>query len=162
MSEQDLAAIRAATLRYCRGVDRCDAELIASAFHPDAVDEHGTERYTGETVGPELVEMIRAAGVSMHHLTNQTIELHGDDRAGVESYFIAWQGFQREGHAGVVNAIGRYLDRFERRDGEWRIAHRVVVVEQTWLLPAAVDLGSGPRPTATKDRLDPSYAVLGA
>jgi hypothetical protein len=98
----------------------------------------------------------------MHHLTNQTIALDGPDRAGVESYFIAWQGFARDGQMGVVQAIGRYLDRFERRDGDWRIAHRVVVVEQTWVMPPAVEMGSGNRASATKDRTDPSYAVLRA
>jgi SnoaL-like domain len=27
--------------RYCRGADRCDAALMQSCFHEDAVDEHG-------------------------------------------------------------------------------------------------------------------------
>ena len=31
--------IREVLLRYCRGVDRCDAELISSCYHADAVDE---------------------------------------------------------------------------------------------------------------------------
>ena len=28
-------------VRYCRGVDRLDSELILSAYHPDAIDDHG-------------------------------------------------------------------------------------------------------------------------
>ena len=34
-------AIRQAALRYCRGVDRLDAELMRSAYHDDATDDHG-------------------------------------------------------------------------------------------------------------------------
>src|SRR5579872_4652425 len=28
-------------VRFCRGVDRFDRELMMSAFHPDAIDDHG-------------------------------------------------------------------------------------------------------------------------
>jgi hypothetical protein len=28
-------------MRYSRGVDRLDRELLRSAYHPDAVDDHG-------------------------------------------------------------------------------------------------------------------------
>ena len=37
----DREAIRDCIARYARGVDRFDRELILSAFHPDAIDEHG-------------------------------------------------------------------------------------------------------------------------
>ena len=37
----DREAIRDCLHRYARGVDRFDRELILSAFHPDALDEHG-------------------------------------------------------------------------------------------------------------------------
>ena len=33
----DKTAIREATMRYCRGVDRFDADRISSAYHPDAL-----------------------------------------------------------------------------------------------------------------------------
>ena len=26
---------------YCRGVDRCDADLVRSAYHEDSYDDHG-------------------------------------------------------------------------------------------------------------------------
>ena len=47
------------------------------------------------------------------------------DSARVETY---WQVFHREAGADGAEdydylAGGRYLDTFERRDGEWRIAH---------------------------------------
>ena len=38
-------AIREAAMRYSRGVDRLDAELMKSAYWPDATDDHG--RFVG-------------------------------------------------------------------------------------------------------------------
>jgi hypothetical protein len=49
----DRWAIHDVLVRYCRGVDRLDADLVRSAYHSDAV-EHGPYRYTGEAVGSEL------------------------------------------------------------------------------------------------------------
>ncbi|MBU3738793.1 MAG: nuclear transport factor 2 family protein, partial [Rhodoferax sp.] len=37
----DRHAIHDCIARYCRGVDRLDKALCLSAFHPDALDEHG-------------------------------------------------------------------------------------------------------------------------
>jgi hypothetical protein len=35
--------IRAALARYCRGIDRMEAELVRSVYHPDAHDDHIVE-----------------------------------------------------------------------------------------------------------------------
>ena len=63
----DKQQIHEALMRYARGVDRGDAALICSAYHPDAVDEHGVGDYTGVTVGPGIVEMMADLRVSSHH-----------------------------------------------------------------------------------------------
>ena len=34
--------IRRRLLEYCRGIDRCDAALVASVYHPDGTDDHGS------------------------------------------------------------------------------------------------------------------------
>jgi hypothetical protein len=36
----DREAIRECLYRYCRGVDRLDADMIRSAYWPDCVDNH--------------------------------------------------------------------------------------------------------------------------
>ncbi|MCJ7436647.1 MAG: nuclear transport factor 2 family protein, partial [Acidimicrobiia bacterium] len=44
MTLQDLAAqqeIRDVLIRYTRGIDRMDADLVRSTYHPDAHDDHG-------------------------------------------------------------------------------------------------------------------------
>jgi ketosteroid isomerase-like protein len=125
----DREAITAALARYCRGVDRCDAELIASAFHADAVDDHSYIRLTGAEVGPYLVERMRTMfKASLHCLLNSLVEVEGDVAHG-ETYYVAWLLREEAGGEAVDQAAGRYVDRFERRGGDWRIAHRVVLPE---------------------------------
>jgi ketosteroid isomerase-like protein len=155
----DKQAIREVIMRYCRGVDRSDAPLINSAYHPDAVGDYGTRQFAGETAGEAISAWVRSATHLMHHVTNQVIHVEGD-RAGCESYYAVWRIEQLDDGERVLQALGRYVDRFERRDGEWRISHRVVINEVVRYLPpesypvdAHTDLGRS-------DRSDPSYAVL--
>ncbi len=156
----DRTAIQETVLRYCRGVDRADAELLASAYHPDAVDEHGIAHFEGDAIAPGIIELVSGSRVSLHQITNQTVDLQGVGRAACESYFTAWQSMEHDGEERMLLALGRYIDRFEKRDGDWRIAHRLVIVEHAQLLPAG---GSFP-PTSPglgrRDRQDPSYAAL--
>jgi ketosteroid isomerase-like protein len=138
MTPEDAAAhieIQQVIFRYCRGVDRGDAALIASVYHPDAVDEHGAWRGLGREFGDYLVPaMDQTPLVSQHHITNSLIALAGDT-AQVESYFIAFHG-EADGAGGHRHAqvCGRYLDRFERRDGGWKIAHRQVILDLSRVL----------------------------
>ena len=37
----DRQAITDALHLYCRAIDRTDEELLASVYHPDAIDDHG-------------------------------------------------------------------------------------------------------------------------
>jgi hypothetical protein len=63
----------------------------------------------------------------MHTLGNCTIDFAGDDVAHVETYVHA-EHLRRAGDGWVIDLFGgRYVDRFERRDGRWLIADRVVV-----------------------------------
>jgi len=64
--------------------------------------------------------------IAQHHVTNVFAEEDGTT-AHVESYFIAFNPQPVEGGGEHDLGAGRYLDRFERRGGEWRIADRKVV-----------------------------------
>jgi hypothetical protein len=113
-------------VRYCRAVDRGDLALLRSVYHPDATDDHGF--FSGNA--HEFAEWLlaqpgRDALVTQHHLTNSTVVLEGDT-ARAESYFVAVH--RRPGPPVTVGQFGgRYVDRFSRRDGAWRIAARLVV-----------------------------------
>lgn len=124
--------IRDAMARYARGADRNDLALLRTAYHDDATDSHGY--YAGDLDGFERWFSERHAHVvqSMHFLGNCLIEFDGDDAADVETYCQAFQRLRAPDAPGTLedlHVLCRYLDRFERRDGRWAVAHRVVVYE---------------------------------
>lgn len=134
----DEKQIRDALSRYSRGVDRGDPDLVRSAYHPDAHDAHGD--YSGGIDGfIEWVERRLAdADNSMHFLGQSLIEFAGPDLAMAETYFVSRRMLPlKPGQAPSARAQdalaregwGRYVDRFERRNGAWKIAHRTVVLE---------------------------------
>ncbi len=121
----DRAEIYAVLVRYCRGVDRRDEEMIRSTYHADAYDDHGT--YKGDLDGfIEFVEkeVYSRFRTTMHKLGQALIEIDGDEATG-ETYAICHHVVAVDGKDVSDSVMGiRYLDRLERRDGEWRIAKR--------------------------------------
>jgi hypothetical protein len=125
--------IRQVLYRYCRGVDRGDEGLLRSVYHPGATDDHGAWKGTGADFAAYIVQsMDRQSPNSQHHITNVLVELKGY-YANVESYFLAMHPYPAGGDSGEKTAFvgGRYLDRFELRDGAWRIADRRVILDWT-------------------------------
>ena len=127
---EDFIAIQQALYRYCHGVDRGRAEIAKSCFWPEATDHHG------DFDGPvfELIDRVveRSAAypyMMQHHLTNIMISIE-DDRANVECYFLAQNPVRNQDDNFILMFMGgRYLDRFERRNGEWKSAKREVVID---------------------------------
>ena len=153
----DKQAIREVTMRYCRGADRCDPALISSAYHPDARDERPGQEMTGETVGAEVVDSLRRAMQSTNHqIGTQLIEVNGDSAVG-ETY-SSGRHVLADGRR--LHSSTRYLDRFERRNGEWRIIHRLVVTDATELLPPDEGPLLAPPGVSRRDATDPSYALF--
>jgi ketosteroid isomerase-like protein len=157
----DEAAIRRVVYRYARAVDRCDWELLRACYHPGAIDDHGAFRGTVE----ELVGVLeREEWHSTAHLVvNQLVDFDDDgDAAWVETYIYAVHRSRVGGEENAgVDAIGngRFFDRFERRAGEWRIAHRRVIFGDGRVDPVTT-LGEGFLATkgfGARDRSDPSY-----
>lgn len=123
----DREAIRDCMYRYCRGIDRADEAALRSAYWEDATDSHGA--YQGSAAGfiAQALPKLRAGGRRVHQVSNILIELHGDV-AAVESYFLAFQA-AAAAPAKATLLCGRYVDRFEKRAGEWRVAARMVVYD---------------------------------
>jgi ketosteroid isomerase-like protein len=125
---KDRQEINDCLLRYTRGVDRADSELMRSAYHDDAVDEHGVategpDKFCAWAIGHHIENQVQ----HHHIITNTTLDIDGDVAHG-ESYFMFW-GDNRVGPP--VLAFGRYIDRFEKRENRWAIARRVCLTEQT-------------------------------
>ena len=112
--------------RYARGLDRRDEELLRSAYHPDAIEDHG--QYVGGLDGlvKYLMDVHEPFAGYQRHVTTQNIEIDGDE-AHAESYFVSV--IRIDGSTKLRLTAGRYVDRLERRDREWRIANRVVSLE---------------------------------
>jgi hypothetical protein len=160
----DQQAIRDVVLRYCRGIDRLDLELVRECYHPDATDDHGGFVGTRDEYVDWVSGVLARYEGTMHVVANQLVELDGD-AARSETYGIAYHfGDPPDDHRRNFTTGFRYVDRFERRDGEWRIAHRVAVrewthkvtPEQQWHIPPERDGRRGRR-----DRTDALYEVPG-
>jgi hypothetical protein len=127
----DKQAIHEVVLRYCRGVDRRDAALVRDCYWPDATDDHA-----GAFSGPRddfvdwVLHVVTRFTGTMHVIANHLVELDSDDVASAEAYGVArhWGDPPDDPRRNFTTGF-RYLDRFERRSGEWRIAARTVALE---------------------------------
>ena len=143
--------------RYTRGVDRLEEQSIRSAFHSDAVDEHGHGTGSVEDFLKWWLPHQPSREATQHFLTNVVIEIK-DDFAASESYYVAVIKLNSSEQANLNG--GRYLDRLERRNDEWRIVNRVVILE--WQIAADASAMSAPigNRRGTRDHADPSYQLF--
>lgn len=123
-------AIHQVLLRYCRGIDRLDEALVRACYHPDARDERGTFEGGVDELVDWSFRLLQRFTMTTHHLANVLVEVAGPV-ALAESYLIAHHRSTTEPtHPGRNFSLGfRFVDRFEERGGEWRIAHRVGITE---------------------------------
>ena len=162
MTIEELVAqqeIRDVLARYTRGIDRMDAELVRSCYHPGAYDDHGAFQGTAEEFVEWVQQVLSYFDTTMHFLGQQLIEIAGD-RAHSETYCVAYHRRDaRDGDEGHDLWMGlRYVDVLESRDGEWRIADRRCVFDWTrrdpivglWELPGEALRGA-------RDRNDTVY-----
>jgi hypothetical protein len=167
----DKDEIRDVLCRYARGVDRGDMAAVRACYHPDATDDH--IHYRGGVDG--FIDWLggRLAGYdnSMHFLGNCLIEFAGPDLALVETYYASRRLSVPDGAAAedlapddrvTFQSWGRYLDRFERRVGEWRIADRRIVVEARFTSVATGGARHGDGNWGARDSSDPLYAARAA
>lgn len=145
---------------FARAVDRCDREMILSLFHPDGTDDHGQFRGTAREFVDWVIPVLQAMERTQHFISNVQVDVRGE-QAWSEAYFSAHHDMVG-GDGTPIHYIvgGRYLDRFERRDGDWRIVHRGCVFEWNTTQPRtdAWDRLHGPRRYGRRDRSDPVYS----
>lgn len=154
--QKDRQDIYDCIMRYCRGVDRLDRDILLSAYHPDGIDDHG--EYVGPVEGfADYVFNLHgnAQQRTLHHVTNHHCVIEGDT-AHAETYFLFY-GLNTVAPLYAL-ASGRYLDRFEKRAGHWAIAERICVVDirnDVWA-PTGHE-GDELYMPSRRDRTDPSY-----
>jgi hypothetical protein len=139
----DREAIRECLYRYARGVDRLDAEMVRSAYWPDALDNHLEFNGSTEQFIAWAFPIMRTMDQTLHTISNILLTLRGT-QADAESYYYGLHRMNGpQGKFDVIGA-GRYLDKLERRDGEWRIIKRTVVVDWFRTYPDSADWANNP------------------
>jgi hypothetical protein len=110
--------------RYTRGLNRHDMELLNGTFWQDAEINYGFSSSPRDQWVKmwERERYLKGLSCQAHHITNETIDI-AQDVAHVESYLIALWRPPTDDKPSLILA-GRYIDRLDRRDGEWRIAVR--------------------------------------
>jgi hypothetical protein len=157
--ESDRFAIGQVVLRYCRGVDRLDFDLVRSAYHADGIDHHtGFDGTIDEYISWVSGALSRFAG-TMHIIGNQVIELAGD-RAVCETYgqAVHW-GDPTDDPSRNFTSGFRYIDDMTVVDGRWAIAQRWAVREWTRSEAGRFVAKEGVGPSGRRDGQDPLYLL---
>jgi hypothetical protein len=101
--------------RIARGVDRLDRDIFRSGYHQDAILDFGTHIGSPEQHMDFFFDLhAKAQTRTAHTICNHTCEIDGDV-AHTETYYI--YGSENTSGTPVTVAGGRYVDKFERRDG---------------------------------------------
>ena len=163
----DREAIREVIHRYCQAVDRCDLAMLKSCYHPDGFDDHGFFAGNAHEFAEYVIPVLEQIDSSVHAITNTRIEIQGE-RAACQSQWSVIHRLRREKGFADFWHQGRYLDVFEKRDGEWRILHRVLAndfdrwietIDVATLVSAAAPQNASLRGCRGTD--DPSYLGFG-
>lgn len=153
------AAIATNLARHSRGVDRNDPALLHSAYHPDATVAYGFFEGAAREFVKILTDAMAGAPVTLHRTSNMAVRVDAD-RARSESYVIAYTRAP-DGNIWYQRLIGgRYLDRHERRQGEWRIAHRAYVMDWNANVPSREPAASAGSLRGAQGGGDPAYALF--
>jgi hypothetical protein len=113
--------------RYARAVDWLDRQMLLSAYHPEALDDHGIFVGTAAQFADYFFEFHRKRQTATFHIiTNHVCEMAGE-HAHAESYYM----YVCKNTSGSPMSVagGRYIDRFEYKGGRWAIAARKCTVE---------------------------------
>jgi hypothetical protein len=158
----DQFMIRAVLERYCRGVDRLDAALIDSVYWDGATDNHGPYTGPGKDFSAYIIPRLRETYWMTMHAISQSNIVVSQDRAAGDTYFLAHHVRRAADGDFVDVAVGRYVDLFERRNGEWRIKDRLVVMD--WMETRQTRETQSVRlehlTSGRRDATDPSYDAI--
>jgi len=121
---------------YMRALDRLDAVLQRTVFWPDATTDYGFFKGSGDAF-VDFAQDLLSRHVANHHMIGQSlIDVEGNVAFG-EVYYSAFHRVIEEGSAQDMIIAGRYVDRYERREGVWKIAHRSELIDWARKEPAA-------------------------
>jgi SnoaL-like protein len=150
----DQQSIREVVLRLCQALDRKDIAGIRNAYHVDATDVHGAFEGNVDSFIAWFEKRHAPIPFSMHMVGNILIDFVDESHALAETYNWVVQTYPESAKDSLAQFVGkdilakggefdflgcgRYLDRFEKRNGEWKILRRTLVSGRKIVLPASV------------------------
>ena len=157
----DEFALRKLVHAYCRAVDRGEVARLRQLYHDDAVDAHGGFSAGGvEEYLQQLTAARRHIRSMQHHITTANFAIT-DQHAEGEIYTIAVHTLAGRDRDTDLIVGGRYLDRYQKRSGIWKIVERTIVTDWARVTdPSAMDLShpiTKGTLVGTVDESDPSY-----
>lgn len=158
-SAEDRFAIIDLAALYMRALDRLDETLLAEQFWPDARLEYGIFAGGAADFAAFCMAALKDHDANQHMLGQHLIDFTAPGEAFGEVYYQAYHRTTDESGAKRDLVIaGRYVDRYERRHGVWKIAYRSELVD--WLRddPASdAMLAAAPFITGARKPDDPLY-----
>jgi len=138
----DREKIRDVIARLARGEDRRDAEAITAAYWPDSRTDYGVFEGSFDDYLAWVVPGADAIKNTQHVLGQSVIELAGET-ALVETHVNSYHRVDMGAGDRDTLIGGRYLDRMEKRGGEWRIAQRTMLYDWYQDFGDAIDWSAG-------------------
>jgi ketosteroid isomerase-like protein len=131
MSDRDVIELNQLAYRYAAAVDACDVDAFLAVFTPDArlrSYHPDAEKPFADLGGHAQLASIPNAMRGMfrrtaHMMTNHLVETDGDAATGTLLCIARHLNIDPRDTEVLVVVI-RYVDRYERSRGEWRIAER--------------------------------------
>lgn len=129
-------SLRRLVTAYSRATDRRDFALLRSLYHDDAVEQHG-DMFAGNP--DEYVAFVEKAlsayETTVHYVVNMSFEIDGDEAEG-EVHKINYHRTPGPQAREIITG-SRSLDRYARRNGEWRFTRRSITLD--WARTQTVD-----------------------
>ncbi len=127
----DEAALRRTAELYAQGADRRDKAVWAAIMTEDCVIQApGIELKGRAQIVGALDIMAKLYTATQHRVHNQVVSIAGDSAHG-ETYSVADHLSMADGRTTVLTWAIRYQDRWRREAGQWRFAHRALVLDWT-------------------------------
>ncbi len=133
-SLEDREAIRDVITAYAHALDRRRWSIMDKLFHDDAQFQFGTIVGDWRSFVDQARALLDACDQTQHQLGQVLFGFESDTVCHTETYMTAMhvippgypvpEVFPNKGRHYHVIIAGRYVDRFEKRNGEWRMAQR--------------------------------------
>lgn len=131
MAEHDIVALEQLVYRYADAIDACDVDRFLAVFTPEArlhIYHPDAEGPFADLAGHDQLRIVTGRmrdmfAQTMHVMSNMLIEVDGDRASGTSLCTARHLTIDREAS---MNVMLRYVDRFERSDGAWKIADRQI------------------------------------